>query len=57
MLDEHAGWKFWRFDLAATLGDAPRQIEYAIDADGLDKAARCSALPLVSIAAAFLYRR
>ncbi len=41
LLDEHAQWKFWRFDVSATLGDSPRQVEYALDADGLSKSDRC----------------
>lgn len=41
LLDEHAGWKFWRFDMSTSLGDSPRRVEYALDAEGLDKTARC----------------
>ena len=41
LLDEHARWKFWRFDVSTTLGERARQVEYALDADGLDKSVRC----------------
>ncbi len=44
LLDEHARWKFWRFDMSTSLGDSPRRVEYALDAEGLDKTARCSHL-------------
>ena len=39
-LDELAGWKFWRFNLEAVLGDEPRTLEYSITADQIDKSAR-----------------
>ena len=40
LLDEHAGWKFWRFDLEALLGDSARVLEYSIEAEQMDKSTR-----------------
>ena len=40
LLDEHVGWKFWRFDLEAILGDDARMLEYSIEADHMDKSTR-----------------
>ncbi|BDA46401.1 Uncharacterized protein YGR266W [Coccomyxa sp. Obi] len=40
LLGEHARWKFWRFDVSTSLSDSPRRVEYALDAEGLDKTAR-----------------
>ena len=40
ILDELAGWKFWRFNLEANLGNDARHLEYSIDADRIDKSAR-----------------
>ena len=40
LLDELAGWKFWRFNLEAILGDEARTLEYTIDTDQVDKSTR-----------------
>ena len=40
LLDEHAGWKFWRFDLEAMLSDDARILEYSIEADHMEKSTR-----------------
>ena len=40
LLDEFAGWKFWRFNIEARLGDETRCLEYSVNADQMDKCAR-----------------
>jgi hypothetical protein len=42
LLDEHEGWKFWRFDMRATLGDKGRVLKYHLDAEGVDKTHWCA---------------
>ena len=37
MLEELHGWKFWRFDMKATLDKEERQLHYSLAAEGLDK--------------------
>jgi hypothetical protein len=40
-LHEHAGWKFWRFDVSAELGEQPRCLQYSLAMDGVDQNHRC----------------
>lgn len=40
LLDEFEGWKFWRFNIEARLGDKARCLEYSVNADQMDKSAR-----------------